>query len=506
MTEILNLSMEITNIKSIKTANFEIPLENGVHAIVGGNGAGKSTLLLALAQTISSFYLTTLKPYDCKQDSRLVFKLGELQHEWFYDMVTKRWEPKRSKSEKGSQRITFPGLYEGSLFYGKRFNDSRIVDKLIEDGKISTDYIVDADEYIKENLSFILHGDHLHYKNLKRMRNKFIAKSFKLANTPYFMEIDNHLISQYKMSSGECLLISLLHFIYNSIVRRSIPIDQIKLILIDEIELALHPVAVSRLIDFLDEITQQYDKTSIILTTHAAEVIRKINPNNIYNIENYNGELNFINPCYPSYAIRNIYTADRYDYILLVEDVLAETIIEKIINDKNLRESKLIQIVPVGGWENVLKLQIDLLSKNLFGLGTELISILDGDVKEQVSKLDKYKDLKKLFLPIKSVEKYLYEILITNPNYKLKKVLNDKYFTIRSIDNILMDFNKKYPKHVEQLDKKLYFALRKDLINRKIDERTFVTNLCNDILENVDFSKFVDQLSTKVIQKSLVKR
>lgn len=502
MTEILNLSMEITNIKSIKSAKFEIPLENGVHAIVGSNGAGKSTLLLALAQTISNFYLTTLKPYDCKPDSSVVFKLGELQHKWFYEMdTTKKWKP-----ERGVKRITFPGLYEGSLFYGKRFNDSRIVDRLIENGKISNDHIVDADEYIKENLSFILHGDHLHYKNLKRMRNKYIAKSFKLLNTPYFMEIDNHLISQYKMSSGECLLISLLHFIYNSIVRRSIPVDQIKLILIDEIELALHPVAVSRLIDFLDEITQQYDKTTIILTTHAAEVIRKINPNNIYNIENYNGELNFINPCYPSYAIRNIYTADRYDYILLVEDILAETIIEKIINDNNLRESKLIQIVPVGGWENVLKLQIDLLSKNLFGLGTDIISILDGDVKEKVSKIDKYRDLKKLFLPIKSVEKYLYEILVTNPDPKLKKVLNDKYFTIKSIDNILRDFNKKYSKGVERPDKKLYFALRQDLLGRKIDERTFVNNLCNDIFDNVDFSKFIEQISSKLIQKSTVKR
>lgn len=496
MSEILNLCMDITNIKSIKSAKFDIPLDNGVHAIVGGNGTGKSTVLLALAQTINKFYLTTLKSYDCKNDSKVNFKLGDIENNWYYDMQTKRWEVITKES-----KIKFYGLYEGSLFYGKRFNDSRIVDRLIENGKIRDDFIVDADEYIKDNLSYILHGDRIHYRNLKRMRNKYIAKSFNLDNTPYFMNIDNHLISQYKMSSGECLLISLLHFIYNSIVRKSIPTDKIKLLLIDEIELALHPVAVSRLIDFLNEITEKYEKTSIVLTTHAAEVIRKINPNNIYNIESYNGNLNFINPCYPSYAIRNIYVADRYDYILLVEDILAETIIEKIINDNGLRESKLVQIVPVGGWENVLKLQIDLLSKNLFGLGTDIISILDGDVKDEASKKETYKHLKKLFLPIMSVEKFIYDILVINPNLKLKKVLNDKYFTINSIDSILMEFNKKYTSKVEHPDKKLYFALRQDLLSRKIDEKTFVNNLCNDILENVDFSQFIEQLKSKITKK-----
>lgn len=102
---------------------------------------------------------------------------------------------------------------------------------------IDTD-IADADDYVKENLSFILHGNYDYYQNLKRIRNKNIAKDLGLKNTPYFIQVRNgRLISQYRMSSGECLLISLLHFIYNALIRRSLPLDKPILMLVDEIEL-----------------------------------------------------------------------------------------------------------------------------------------------------------------------------------------------------------------------------------------------------------------------------
>lgn len=59
------------------------------------------------------------------------------------------------------------------------------------------------------------------------------------------------IISQYRMSSGECLTISLLHFIYNSLVRRSLSRNTPILMLIDEIELALHPIAITNLLNLL---------------------------------------------------------------------------------------------------------------------------------------------------------------------------------------------------------------------------------------------------------------
>lgn len=97
------------------------------------------------------------------------------------------------------------------------------------------------------------------------------------------------------MSSGECLLVSLLHFIYNALIRRSLPVNEPVLMLIDEIELALHPVAVSRLIDLLNNIIKEHDNLTVVLTSHSPEVIRKISPNNLFMMEvDEKIQLNFI--------------------------------------------------------------------------------------------------------------------------------------------------------------------------------------------------------------------
>lgn len=141
------------------------------------------------------------------------------------------------------------------------------------------------------------------------------------------------------MSSGECLLISLLHFIYNSIIRKSLPSDSPIIMIIDEIELALHPVAITKLLDLLKELVREYDNLTVFITSHSPEVIRKIAPNNIYKIERVDSDSNnfeIVNPCYPSYAIRDVYEHDGFDYLLLVEDELAKRFVKQSIIDLSL--------------------------------------------------------------------------------------------------------------------------------------------------------------------------
>jgi hypothetical protein len=369
---------------------------------------------------------------------------------------------------------------------------SRIIDNLVKTGSITPKDIVDADEYMKKKLSFILHGNYDHYKNLKKIRNKLIAKNLNLENTPYFDQVKGKLISQYRMSSGECMLISLLHFVYNSIVRKSLPRNKTILVLIDEIELALHPIAVSRLIDLFDELVSTSESLVVLLTTHSPEVIRKLQPKNLFKLENCEGKIAVVNPCYPSYVIRDVYKHDGFDCLLLVEDDLSKCVVEKILLNSTLTNSRLLHIVPAGGWKNILSLQEDLLKNNVLGIGREIICILDGDAEKLVG--DNFNNQKKIFLPIKSVEKFLYGILIANPNVKFKKLLNDKYFTIESLDSLLSDHHKMYPTPPDRVDKKLYFRLRKNLEQRGITEKEFIIKLCDDILKEIDFTKFIKSL------------
>lgn len=481
------LKVRIENIKSIEVGEIEVPLEKGVFSLVGTNGCGKSTVLLSIAQLISKHYLGTLKKEDYQNDSKVIFDLDNQIDTWSVDPKSGWWT-----SDIYPKTMKLNGLYEGSLFYGTRFNDSRKIDNLLESGKLKQENIVPADDYVIEKLSFILHGDYEHYKTLHRVKNKFITQQIGVNNTPYFIKVKGNLISQYRMSSGECLLVSLLHFIYNSIVRKSLPTHKKILVLIDEIELALHPIAVSRLIDLLDELLLEHNNLTVILTSHSPEVIRKIKPENLYKVTNNSGQLYTESNCYPSYLIRDVYAHDGFDFLFLVEDVLTKNIVDKILFKNNLKSGKLIHVIPVGGWNNVLELHKDLLRWNVLGLNKQITSVLDGDIISEVS-VD-YKDLRKIFLPIKSIEKYLYKVIIDKPDIKIIKLLNDKYFTLKSIDSLVKEFRLRYPKLPSNPDKKFYFKLKKDLEQRHINEDYFITNLCDDLIANVDFSKFTSNI------------
>ncbi|WP_257463575.1 ATP-dependent nuclease [Archangium lipolyticum] len=478
-----DLKIKIENVKNIKRAELELPLEKSLTLIVGSNGSGKSTILLALSQAIRSS-LQSLNADDYDATSKVEISLDGKNDVW---SGANNWRL-------DTKNVSLNGMYEGSLFYGTRFNDSRTVDSHLRAGRIQADEIVDADNYIKEKLSYILTGSAGKYAGLKRIRNRSISIKLGLASTPYFNSINGKIISQYRMSSGECLLVSLLHFVYNAIVRRSLPQDQPILILIDEIELALHPIAVSRFIDLMNELVQGSKNLMVILTSHSPEVIRKIQPKNIYKIENVAGVIDVVNPGFPSYVIRDVYRHDGFDFLLLVEDVLAKVLVEKVLETKGLNSSKLVHVVPVGGWKNVLTLQRDLLRGNVLGLGREIVSILDGDVATEANATKEFTDLRKLFLPIKSVEKLLYSIVVEGSNPALKRTINDKYFQLDSLDTLAAEHYAKYSGKTDQPDKKFYFRLRKNLESRGIDELMFVQKISDDIMRAFSFDKFTEGL------------
>lgn len=482
------ICLRIDNIKSIKEANIELPFENGVYSLVGTNGCGKSTILQLTAQLINDYALKSLQNYDYCEGSSFCFKSDEIENKWIFENGNWQLQTK-------GDRLKYNGMYEGSLFYGTRFRDSREIDRLLEKGYLTMRDIVPADDYIIEKLSSIIHGDTLHYRALKRVRNKYLKEQMRLKNTPYFEDVNGHLISQYRMSSGECMLISLLHFIYNSIVRRSLPSDQKILVLIDEIELALHPVAVSRLLQLLTELASEHKNLIVILTSHSPEVIRKIKPENLYRIENINGKLSVESKCYPSFLIRDVYLHDGFDYVVLVEDDLAKCFVEKILFESDMRRRKLVHVVPVGGWENVLKLHLNLLHGNVLGLGTKIVSVLDGDIQQEALNIAEYSTLPKLFLPISSIEKFIFKNIIEQRDDKFYNILNDKYFTVKALSTLISEHFEKYPQKVSEPDKKFYFRLKKDMEGRNIEEKYFITNLCNDIFSFVNVEPFRNSLA-----------
>lgn len=477
------LLIRIHNIKNIKDAQIEIPFDNGIYTIVGSNGCGKSTLMLCMAQLLSN-QLSRLAVSDAKTDSFVEFEVDGNESIW-----------RRSNTPKWQhfgKRHKYNGLYEGSLFYGTRFEDSTNIERMIENGRITEHELADADDYVKDKMSYILHGDLIHYRTLKRIKNKLVAQQLNIRNRPYFINVDDHLISQYKMSSGECLLVSLLHFLYNSIVRRSLPDNQKILVLIDELELALHPMAVLRLIDFLKQLVQGHSNLIIYLSSHSPEVIRTMRPSDLYKVNNIDGKLSIESNCYPSYLIRDLYSNVSPDFLLLVEDELSQLFVNKILSRYSLRASKLIHCVPVGRWQNVLELHKELYTKKVLGVNTSIVSILDGDIESELNK--EQKKLPHIFLPIPSLEKFLYSVVKENSNPPFKRIINDKYFIVHSLDEIVSQYNKGILNGSKDNNKNFYSKIRTELENIGTNEQVFIVGLCEDILDNIDTHSFIESL------------
>lgn len=483
------LKIKISHIKNIKDADLEVPFDNGIYTFVGANGCGKSTLMLCMAQLLSKYQLQKLQDGDIDKDSYVEFKIGENAQKWC-------WKSTGHLVFKG-HFFKYNGMYEGSLFYGTRFEESTNIEQMIKDGKITEDRIADADQQVKKQLSYIIHGDLTHYDTLMRLKNKRVAEELGISNRPYFIRLGESMISQYRMSSGECLLISLLHFLYNSIERRSLPVNQKVLVLIDELELALHPIAINRLMEYLQTLVEEHSNLVVYLSSHSPEVIRRMKPSSLYRLNNDEGVLTLESNCYPSYLIRDLYSNVAPDFLLLVEDNLAQLVVNRVLSVNNLRSSKLVHCVPVGGANNVLELHRELYSKKVLGNNTKIVSVLDGDMQGKLNRTQTKLPL--LFLPILSVEKFLYAVINQNKNPKLRRIINDKYFIVSSLNDIVAQYNKGTMNGISDDNKNFYRVLIKHLESIGTTEEIFVSGLCDDIINNVDFSKFVVSLK-KVLE------
>ena len=303
----MSIHLEIKNIKNIQYADLFLPSQKGMYALVGENGCGKSTIMLALSLMIKKSSNKLLSENDLSQESLICLEMDELADNWrFKDnrLVTDVTELYRGHPVLGTN-IKIQGFYEGSIFFGTRFYDYGLVDDFMKVDNFE-DELIEADDFVKETLGYILHNDKSYYNSLLKVKNRSLARKYNFRGMPYFRKIGDKYISQYRMSSGESMLISLIDFINNLVVRNT-GTDKL-LFLIDEVELALHPSAIDRLVEILDGLVKKSSTELIVyFSTHSAELLHRIPSKNIFLLENNGGNVVCTNPCYPNYAIRNLY-------------------------------------------------------------------------------------------------------------------------------------------------------------------------------------------------------
>lgn len=471
------LKMEIKNIKMIKDFEFCFPLESGLYAITGENGSGKSTIV-----TSASTVFFDMPMYDYfgrpNDDAYIKFDLNGATRTWKFTHIngSTKWESFSSK-----EKMKLNGFYEGSIVFGNRFKEN-VFSKIKVLDKMDLGDMQKADDFVVQNLGSILHDDNNYYSNLYVLK-KSVAIKNEFKKDLYFMNIDDSLISQLRMSTGENLLISILSSLNRLRNKRlSNNLNSPCIVFLDEIELALHASALRRLVHFLKNIAEELN-LSIFFSTHSLELIRDIKPQNIYYLNKlYNGEISVTNPCYPAFATRNLYNDDGHglDVVIFVEDDVSQAIVQQIIENGNLIDGIRINVFPAGGWTNTLILAHDAISSHLILKDTKILIILDKDIQPLVNSFIKNhpslkrSDLKYNFLPISSLEKFLKKNLIDQPNSTLYEKLNSYVFQGKPISKILEKYKKEVDVASDTDGKTLYNLLLEELHQIRKDREDLV--------------------------------
>ncbi len=327
-------------------------------------------------------------------------------------------------------------------------------------------------------------------KIICRSHKNSIDPEFGLNRDIFYYQKGNKKVSQFHMSTGENLMISILNSIYIRNNDRA-SLSKPCLMFLDEIELALHPSSLKRLIVFLKEISNLYNY-AIYFSTHSIELISGIKPDNIFFIERYaDDKMEVLNPCYPAYATRILYDHHAgYDYILLVEDDLAKSIINRLLKKNHLFSNKLIHVLPAGGYTNVIDLADEVVSSNLVGNNSKIIVVLDGDVKEKAdayfAKMQRQNNIPLNYLPIESLEKYLKNKLIDNVDRKLFRLLNDFVFQQKSLSVLIQEYQNLNGQGNDSSGKKFYAVIDNELRARNKSREIIVEMIVDYLFENND--------------------
>ena len=453
----MNLSIHIQNIKSIKELDICLPLEKGLYGDTGQNAPGKGTLITCAA---SAFFNMRMNEYLGKtpENAEIHFQLNDGKKIW--KKQSGRWK----KYFEG--KFQLKGFYEGSIIFGTRFRNTNY-ELLMKLDKIDDSKLLPVDDFIRVNLGMILHNNENYYEKILKLQNTDTDKEF--SGDIFYYQKGESRVSQFHMSTGENLLLSVL----NSLLKRNTDRENQDfpcLLLLDEIELALHPSSLKRLISFLKEMAETYNY-AIYFSTHSIELISNIQPENIFFLERHSDNtIEILNPCYPAYATRILYDHEGYDYIIMVEDDLARGVVNKIIRNNSLINNKLIHVLPCGGYTNTIDLANEVVNSNLTGKLSKICIILDRDVEVEAQDYIKKHNIKNNiplnYLPIESLEKFLKTKLIDNVDHKLFRKLNDFIFHQKSLKDLTTEYEKTFDKTKDKNGKKFYSILETELKKR----------------------------------------
>lgn len=360
-------SITIKKIRGIRELNYPLPTEKGVYLLTGGNGSGKTSLLTALDRLGNQYVFRNGFKDVVRRGASIIYTIqGERV---VYKKKEERWTPTPKKL---SQLL---GRYAYSKSYFLTATELRFYTTQAQRNRRNSQ---DVSQEIKNALNDIFGTQKfssLKYCVISSMRGR--QSRLRRDNKLYFIEeTSSTYYTEQSFSLGERMVLNALDFLET--------IEEGGMLLIDEVELALHPIAQVRFYRLLKSKANEKNLV-VIISTHSSSLIKVADK--IHYLENSDGEIQVITNVKPAYILKDLSIELDIcpDYLFFVEDEMACTYLNKILNAfKEIEPTSnrvSFKILPVGGYKQVLVLMTYFYGVQPFTQGT-VYSFLDKDVQD----------------------------------------------------------------------------------------------------------------------------
>lgn len=365
----------IRNIKGIVELTYNLPASSGVYLLTGANGTGKTTLLSALNRmgNNQAFAQNFSEEQIIPGQHSIEYTIDG--QSVTYQRKNERWTPIPKTQSKLINKYKYHQTYYLTATGLRLYQQSTI--RLAQ-----TKHDVPGD--IISSLNKIFRTDRfsqLKYIKVKdkRGRQKMLHRDNKL----YVLKnLSGKWFSELSFSLGERMVLNALDYISD--------IPSKSMLLIDEIELALHPIAQVLFYNYLEEKAREKDIV-IIISTHSATLIKRAKKIQ-YLEKNDEGYITMIDNVRSAYVLKDlsIESDNNPDYLFFVEDGMAKEYLTKVLECFREQEKRLnsicIKIIPVGGFKEVLTLMTYFYGVSPFSK-KKVHSFLDKDVEESFKDL-----------------------------------------------------------------------------------------------------------------------
>lgn len=372
------VQITIENLRHIRRLQFTLP-GAGVWLLTGANGMGKTSLLACLRRIGYSNAFPTHFPASQKSERLDSFDGSSVRYDVNGAAVTyryrgERWVPHPKANSKLLEQAGFPSVRYIAA-------DATRIEPNKDDFLLRRIRPAHAD--IVEAANRIFNSTKFNALKTINLRTGVGSDAFLLEIPVTPGRAGRHYISERNFSLGELCILKLLRLLKDC--------PNGSLVLIDELELALHPMAQVALLRYLDDVATDKALT-IIVSTHSSTLIKQARTNRLLLLqEDAEGGIICQDKCFPSLVLGALAYREENaaDVIVYVEDNAAQVLLEQFASRfcqqtyQNFELAPSIQVIPVGGMTNVLRFFVR--QRPLLPAITRSYVMLDADAQQTLN-------------------------------------------------------------------------------------------------------------------------